>query len=133
MSQPPPYKEVPRENLPGSPNWVENLLSPINLDLRAIYYGWTTMNYPDNFDCQIQNFSLIAGATDADNTYKFLLSRTQEPAEVRIRKVSQFDGKGDSFTTGIKFHYSNGTVFITSISGLTPGIRYNVSVIAHYK
>lgn len=132
MSALPPIKRITREDLREAPAWVDRMLYPINLFMDSVYSSLShLLTFQDNFLSQIQTFQLVAGAAATNNTAKFLLTMKKRPQHMFVLSVSV--NNASNITTGgpnaIAWNYDGTNVNIISISGLTNGTTYNVTVL----
>ncbi len=132
MAAQPPIKRITREDLKDAPQWVDRLLYPLNLFMDSVYGSLShLLSFQDNFLCQIYSFSLTAGAAATNNTLKFLLNMKRRPSHMLILSASA-NTSSDIRTGGgstITWNYDGTNVNITSISGLTNGTVYDMTVL----
>ena len=133
MSEKPTINVIPKENVPGAPSWVNNLLYPINLFIQGVNQGWTSFNYSQNFDAEEKSVQIYGSSTPTNNTFNFVLKKAQKPKEVRIRQIYQSDNLGDIFNTPLTYTYNNGVLTVTSIPDLSDGVLYTISVLVYYQ
>lgn len=128
----PPIQRISREDVPEAPDWISRLLRPLNEFLSAMYNGLNNgLTLQENVACQIKAFTLTAGAAAANNTSKFPLTMKRKPQylvplSVNVSTVSDVrSGSASTFT----WNYDGVNVNITSISGLTNGSLYTITVL----
>lgn len=128
----PPIQRISREDVKGSPEWVNQLLTPLNIFLDTIYGGLNKgLTIRENLLSQIETVEVNAGATAVSNAKQFLLKMKAKPQHV-IPLSYQVKGAAD-LTTGcglsMTWNCDGTNVNITSISGLTNGLVYSVTVL----
>lgn len=128
----PPIQRISREDVKGSPDWVNQLLTPLNLFLDTIYGGLNKgLTIRENLLSQIETIEVNAGATTVSNAKQFLLKMKAKPQHM-IPLSYQIKGAADQ-TTGcglsMTWNCDGANVNITSISGLTNGLVYSVTVL----
>lgn len=136
MAQLPSVKLINREDIgPDAPEWIDKLLYPINLFMQAVYQALNKQLTDANTLSQSRTFSLIGDATAANNVYAFQTDYLTTPGEVVLQKVERADGQNAIFTAApfVSWNYRNGTFNVLAITGLSTGVRYNVSVKLLYK
>jgi len=133
MSLKPTISSIPRENIPGAPSWIENLLYPVNLFIQGINQGWTSLNYRENFDCEEKSVQIFGNATPGLNIITIALTKAQRPKEIRVRQIYQSDNLGSIFTVDVKWTYNNGVVTINSIPDLQTGVLYTILLVIFYQ
>lgn len=128
----PPIQRISREELKGSPDWVNQLLVPLNLFFDTVYGGLNRgLTIKENVLSQIETLQVNAGATAASNAKSFLLKMKAKPQHL-IPLSYQVQNDADQ-TTGcalsMTWNCDGVNVNITSISGLTNGSVYNLTVL----
>lgn len=129
--QPPKIQRLSREDFKDAPNWINRLLGWLN---EFIEYVTTAMSknvtFDENIQSQIKTFSVVAGAA-ADNTLSFMsILRVTPRGVLLMRAVDQVGNYTPvGAAVGIDWRYEGGSVFITSISGLTAGHTYEITVL----
>jgi hypothetical protein len=132
MATLPPINRISREDLKDAPAWTDRLLYPINLFFDSVYRGLNkSLTFAENVDSQELTFTLIAGATPQDNTNKFLVTMKSKPTGLLTKSVTLQAGNYTPIGAAVfvEWYYDSGSVFITSITGLTNGSTYYFSLL----
>lgn len=135
MAQLPPVRRIFREDLGGeAPSWITRLLSPLNGFLEAVYSALNkNLTFSQNFRAQIKEFSVLAGALAADNTFSFPVEFPAKPIGLSLLQVNAGDGTPLSLTAavGVSWNWDSqsNTIQITAITGLTSGQMYQIRVL----
>lgn len=128
----PSINQISRENLPGAPEWVTNLLIPLNQLLIALIQGLNKALDSRNFDDERKALSITAGATASDNTFAFTPRKPVMPRDVYIERIFRTDGTEEVFTTppSILGNWSltNTGLNIYAIPNLTPDKKYDITI-----
>lgn len=135
MAALPPVRRIFKEDLgPGVPDWISRLLAPLNLVLQSVYTAFNhTLSFQDNIQCQIKEFTLVAGAAATDNTYDFMLTLPTKPTGLWLVAALRTDGIAETFTAGVfaSWTWDSGAnaIRISGITGLTSTKTYLLRVI----
>lgn len=128
----PPVQRISREDLKGAPDWVNQLLTPLNLFLDTIYGGLNKgLTFRENVLSQTEALTINAGATAAANATSFTLKMKAKPQHM-IPLSFQVVGAAAVSTAGslvLNWTCDGTNVNITSISGLTNGLVYSLTVL----
>ena len=130
MAALPPIRRLTREDFPGAPDWIDRLLYPINSFFDSVYTALNkTLTFADNITSQTEKIVLTAGAAATDNTYEFPLRMKKRPEFMEwnvVKKDVNYSPIGAAIF--IEWQYDGVNVNITSITGLTNGVQYNITV-----
>lgn len=132
MAALPAIKRITKEDLAGAPAWIDRLLYPLNLFLNTIYNGLNkNITLADNIDCQVQTFQVTAGAAATNNTAKFTLTMKHAPSMLFLGNAISTSGNYTPIATAvyIDWTYDGTNVNINSITGLTSGTTYNLTIL----
>lgn len=135
MAALPPIRRILKEELgPDVPDWVTRLLAPLNLVLQSLYTALNHgLTFKDNMQCQVKEFTIVAGATATANTFNFMLTLPVKPTGLWLIAALRQDGIAESFTTPVFISWTwdsqAGTIVISSITGLTNTFAYTIRVI----
>lgn len=124
-------KTISREDLgPNTPQWVEPLLSTLNLFMRNVVTVLDKNVDAANIRNQVKVFTLIGSATAADNNYSFSTTYQTTPIGAQIISIQRVDGVPEVFTAApfMSWIYRNGQLQIIGITGLTAGVKYQIIV-----
>lgn len=128
----PPIKQITKEDFKDAPQWIDRLLYPLNLFLNSIYGSLNkSLTFEENFFCQRKTFQVVAGAAATNNTASFPLTMRRLPQGMFVVNAALVSGNYAAIGAAVyaEFTCDGSTVSITSISGLTNGSTYNISVI----
>lgn len=116
------YKEAPA--------WFTGrFLSQLNLFTEPVYVALSQgLTFQQNFNAQYFNQTLTAGATPADNKFSFKQTTFGTPLELVIAACNLASDITAPLTAavGISWYSNSPSIFVTSVSGLTPGVVYNL-------
>lgn len=132
MAKTPKFQRLNREDFKDAPEWINRLLYWLNLFVEYITIAFKNgITFDDNIQAQIKNFSILAGATADLCTAEFMSTLPVSPRGLLKMKVTQRSGNFVVLTDAVDIHwrYDNGTVFITSVTGLTSGETYDFAVL----
>ncbi len=135
MAALPPIRRIQKEQLgPEVPDWISKLLGPLNLVLQAVYLALNHgLTFRENIQCQIKEFTLVAGASATDNTFNFLLTLPIKPTGLWLMAALRQDGIAESFTTPVfpswTWNSQQSSIVISSITGLTNTKVYTIRVL----
>jgi hypothetical protein len=117
-----------RQDFPEAENWISKLLYPLQLFMDTVTKALTNnLTLSDNLSCVIQNFILVAGATDIDNTYTFNCNLGRTISEFSYY-CNTTDGTYPVIYPQISWNFINNKIVINGIKGLTTGVKYNFTI-----
>jgi hypothetical protein len=124
----PTIQRVKFEDYKGAPQWFEQFLMTLNLFMTATYNIENRgITYANLGVIQPFTFSFTPGSTTG---FKFANPLIQPPTNVIIGNVyigTQLQNH-PAVATQVYWHYSQGSIFVDSVVGLTTGIQYTISV-----
>lgn len=138
MSSPPDFRRINRQDLPGSPAWVDNLLSPVNLFFEQTYallngsvdfqnitgqQITTTFSTPSNYlDGENLNFNTISFAVDFSGVTSVIISSI----DINSNNTT-ISNKPVTLPVGGWRETSAGKIIINYITGLQANTAYSVT------
>lgn len=126
-------KRLSREDFKEAPGWIERLLGWLNQFVEFVTLAFNgNITFEQNIQCQIKNFELVAGASADLCTAQFKNTMRVAPKQIFLGKAVQRSGNFITLTSPVSLNswrYENGTIYIMSISGLTNGAIYDLSVL----
>lgn len=126
ISQP---TQLSRQDFPDAPNWITNLLYPIQLFFNNITNALqNNLTLQDNISCVINQITMTAGATDANNTAQFRYTLGRVPVEMSCY-ATRTDGVYDIIYPQVSWNLVNANIVINGIKGLTPSVQYNLTFV----
>lgn len=135
MAALPPVRRIIKEELGTDiPDWVGRLLGTLNLVLQSIYTALNHgLSFTENIQCQVKEFTMVAGASPTANTFDFMLTLPVKPTGLWIVAALRQDGIAESFTTPVFASWTwdsqANTIVISSITGLTNTFAYTIRLI----
>jgi hypothetical protein len=84
------------------------------------------LTFQDNFSCVINTVSITAGASDTDNIAQFKVALSRPPIMLILTAVNA-SGSFDVIYPQASWYYSQGSVYVNGIQGLTSGTQYNLT------
>jgi hypothetical protein len=136
MSALPPYRRIGLEDIKGAPSWVEGLISILNNFMETVYGALNrNLTFSENFRAEYKTFTLTAGATANLNKFRFTTSLKLKPVGVLPLYVTELGGDYVVLTNPYSipsWRWESGQIVIESITGLTSGEQYSVTVLVIY-
>jgi hypothetical protein len=124
----PTIQRIKFEDYKGAPQWFEQFLMTLNLFMTAIYNIVNDgITYANLGVIAPFTFVFTPGSTIG---FKFANPLIQPPTNVIIGNVyvgTQLQNH-PAVATQIYWHYSQGSIYVDSIVGLTTGTNYTISV-----
>lgn len=129
----PLFRRITQEDLNDAPkgSWKEKLLYAINLFFQQVYSGLNNNLTPEqNCIAQTKTFQITGSSTPADNAYSFTTNFTYQPIGYDLLSIQPTDNTSSIFTSApyISWNFGNGLFNILGISGLTNGVRYQITL-----
>lgn len=128
----PTIRKLYREDLVDAPSWIDKLIQPLNMFLDSNYNLLNKgLTFGDNVKGQIKTFSLTAKATADLNTLTFACTISGPSGLIPVKCVLQA-AVYTVITNAVtipSWRYENGTIKIDSITGLTSGSTYVITVL----
>lgn len=127
------YRRLTQEDLSDAPkgNWKEKLLYAINLFFQQVYTLLSNGLTPENNClCQTKIFQITGSATPTDNVYSFSTNYSYQPLGRDLINIQPIDNSSPIFTAApfISWNFANSQFNILGISGLTAGVRYQITL-----
>lgn len=132
MASPLKIKRLSREDFKDAPPWIDRLLVWLNQFVEYVALSFNKeITFDDNIQAQIKSFEVLAGATPALCTAQFTSTLRVVPRGVIKIKATQRSGNYVILSSSIDifWRYESGTIFITSVTGLTAGNTYDFTVL----
>ncbi len=126
------YRRLTQEDMADAPkgNWKEKLLYAMNLFFQQVY-TLLSNNLTPEVNCieQTKVFQLTGSSTPTDNTYSFSTTYSYQPNFVE-QWIAPADNSTVVFTTApfATCQYGNGQMNVLGISGLTDGVKYQITL-----
>jgi hypothetical protein len=138
MAQLPLIKKILREDLKNAPDWIDQLLYPINTFMEGVYYALDKeLSFGDNINAAVRtlNFTTRSDYTTASPlTDGFVEQKLANPIKgtpkgVIVCKTVNADTYG--IVTGAVtcyWEYLNGEIRVRYITGLANSTKYSINV-----
>ena len=114
-----------------APDWFNGrFLSQLNLFTDPVYLALLNgLTFGQNFNAQYYTITITAGATAAANAFNFKSTISGQPIEI-IKAQCVVAGNLSSPVAPVDFSWysTGGVVYITSVSGLTAGTVYTLTL-----
>lgn len=128
--KPPQTYRFQAQNYPDSPDWFRRFLSDINNFSEPL---WNMVNknitIQDNIDAQIFTFTIVAGATETDNTVDFSSTLKHTPQTVVVGQAQSTSPYASPLTgVSLSWTYDNPNISVNAIAGLTSGQEYQITL-----
>lgn len=112
--------------------FLDHLLRPLNLFIGSVYDALNgNLTFGDNITAVKKEFTLVAGATAADNTFTFTHTLKKAAEGLLLLQVIQIADNYAPITSAVYLSWRKGVqqIVIDSITGLTAGETYNFTVL----
>lgn len=126
------YRRITEEDLQDAPKggWKGKLLYAINLFFQQLYYGLQNQLTPEE-NCieQTKVFQITGNSVPTSNTFSFTTNFAYQPNFIE-QWIIVADASTQVFTTSpyASCQYGNGLLNVLGISGLTDGVKYQVTI-----
>lgn len=131
MAKLPPVKRIIKEDFLEVP-WIGKLLQPLSDFMENVYFALNAkLTHKDNILSDIRTLDVTGGEFPMSFTVN--LGAGSKPGHLVVTKVTENTDNPAVITGAVFAHwdFQNNKVRIRNISGLTPGTRYNVTVIVY--
>lgn len=133
MANLPTVRRISREDLrdKNAPKWVDQFLRLLNNFFENVYSALNrNLTFGDNIRTQEKAFTITAGATPTDNTFSFVLGLPVAPTGLWVTKAIETSDSSAPVSGAVYawWRRESATVFIDSITGLTNGTQYTITV-----
>lgn len=136
MSSLPPYRRIGLEDIKGAPSWVEGMISILNNFMETVYGALNrNLSFGENFRAEFKSIVITAGATADLNKFTFTTALKLKPSGVLPMSATELGGNYVVLTNALSipsWRWESGQIIIESISGLTSGEQYQVTVLVFY-
>ena len=132
MAAPPKIKRLSREEFKEAPSWIDRLLYWLNVLVEYVTLAFSkNITFDENIQSQIKSFSLVAGAAATNNTTSFMSTMRVTPRGLILMRATEQVGNyvPIAAAVSVEWRFESGSVFITSITGLTSGRTYDFTVL----
>lgn len=132
MAAPLSISRLSREDFNDAPGWFDRLLQWLNRLLEQLSFAIAgNLTFAQNIQSQEKNFTVTAGAAAINNTLSFICTMKTPPTRLFLGKVTLQAGNYTPIGAAVfvEWRYDSGTVFITSIAGLSAGSIYDFVVL----
>lgn len=114
-----------------APDWFNGrFLSQLNLFTDPVFVALSNgLTFSNNFNAQYYTITFKAGTTAASNAFNFQSTISGNPIEV-IKAQCVVTGNLQTPIAPVDFSWysTGGTVFVTSVTGLTTGTTYTLTL-----
>lgn len=122
----PIQQQLSRQDFPDAPNWLSDLLYPLNLFMTIVVNALRNqLTVQDNMSCVINDLTLVAKATANLNTFSFLWELNRQPLELTMH-VTRSDGTYESIYAVPSWNLVGNSIQINGIQGLTNTVSYKI-------
>lgn len=134
MAKLPEIKRISREDLPESPDWVNNLLSPLNSFMDTVYRSLNkSLTFQDNIQGQVRDLEFRTLATYSGGDFTPVAfsygSGAVRPTGVLLLQIRAGSGQVIKQPVSVQWSENNGTITIDYVSGLSNGSQYFIRVL----
>ncbi len=129
----PLYRRLTQEDLADAPkgSWKERVLYAMNLFFQQVYTGLSNNLTPEqNCIAQTKTFQITGSSTPGNNGYSFTTSYSYQPLGYDLLNIQPVDNSTPIFAAAphISWNFANSMFNILGISGLTDGVRYQITL-----
>lgn len=129
MARLPVTTQLNRQDFPEAPAWISKLLYPLQLFITSVTGALTNqLTIQDNFSAVVQQFSIVAGISDTDNTFTFPCNLGRQVVEFNAY-CTNADGSYTPVYPQVSWNFINNQIVINGIKGLTNTKKYNFTVV----
>lgn len=130
----PEIKRISREDLPDAPDWIANLLTPLNSFMDTVYRGLNkNITLQDNIQGAIRDLEFRTAATYSSGDFTPITfsygSGGLRPIGVVLLQIRQGNGAIIKQAVALQWQDFNGTISIDYISGLANSTQYFIKVL----
>lgn len=132
MAAPLTIKRLSVEEFKEAPSWINRLLQWLNQFVEYVAISFSNgITFDENIQSQIKLLEIVAGATPASNTAKFICTLPVTPRGVIVMRITERTGNYSVIgaAVSVEWRFENGSILITSITGLTSGKIYDLSIL----
>lgn len=133
------FFNVTRENLPGSEDWVEGLLSPLNSTLFSTYTALNqNLSIGDNLIGQTSRIQVVTASTYTSGVFTALLVPWQFPEKARpnhliVSNVTQGSNQPPILNTvqvpSWTYNFDSRSISIPYVTGLANSSTYTLTLL----
>lgn len=135
MGKLPSIKKITREDLKDAPDWINQLISPLNSFMESVYQTLNKqVTFSENVACQIREVEFKTSSTYSTGTFEAIEFVSNLKTKAKGLLLMQIYEKSDNFNA-IKQAVSmdwldvNGTITIYHVSGLSDSKNYVLRVL----
>lgn len=135
MSSLPSIRRLSREDLPGAPSWIEQLLVPLNLFMSSVYDNLNHgLTFPQNIRSSTRELTFSTSATYTTGDFTHLIFASGIPtrvAGVLVLQITEVAAQPDVITGAVTLDWTedNQGVRVRYVSGLANSKRYTVRLL----
>lgn len=124
----PDFRTLLKQDLKGSPSWVEVLLGPINQMIEFLLNAFKGNISVQNLNVQ----TLTIPVTAPFQMTRFAKTKPDPIYGVFLNQIMKDDGTVVGALTGIDWYEDGNSFVVTNIFGLTNGVKYQVKLMVLY-
>lgn len=116
-----------------APDWFTRFIQDLNSFTEIV---WNILNknitFEDNIDAQVYTFNQLGGTNPEDNTLSFKTTLKHSPVALIVGQATNLEpySTPGSTAVGLTWSFAGDTITISSITGLTAGDSYQITVVA---
>lgn len=141
MASVPPVFRINREDIPNAPEWIDALISPLNLFMQSV---WTSLNgslnLSQNIISQVKTLTFNTGSgyiSGNASTWTPFSYKSTLPGQTQFLMIGHLQIASTQAQTvvnpyNLAWHDTNGTVTIDFVSGLAANTSYQMTLLAFY-
>jgi hypothetical protein len=132
MANLPSVRRILREDIKEAPDWISQLLLPLNKVLQSQYSALDgNLTFQQNISAQIKSLTFTTGSTYPANFVPMSFPVTLKTTPMGCLKLSCISIPYETITNAVDIDWvnSNGTLYINNVTGLSPSTQYQLTVL----
>ena len=139
MAKPPELKRILREDVKEAPDWIINILGPINRFMEATAVAFDKqLNFEDNMVSEereisfktLSTYSSASPLEDGFTTLQYTSNLPVKPTGIQLLNIVEENSPSIPLTSAVflSWYQANGTVYINYITGLENSTNYKIRI-----
>lgn len=136
MAQLPTIIRISKEDVPGSPAWIDGLLYPENLFKQQVYSALNhSLTFGQNWKGETKIFEIVGSSVGTENIFTFASNAVEEPRSIQVAQIVRTDRAPIAFTQApwVDAVWEAPNIRVYNILGLTDGVSYTITLDVHFR
>jgi hypothetical protein len=128
----PTIRRIMREDFRDAPAWLDRLIYSLNIFFDSVYTALNkNLTFGANVRAQIKSFQITSGVLATNNVFNFAATIGSVQGVILLSAVQQTANYTPLAAAPViaSWRSADGMVYIDSITGLTSGQLYNITVL----